>query len=64
MGPSVGLGGRKFSPPPLPGNDPGPLARSSVAIPTELPDPRINMCRYRNIQICYLMAQFSEAEKL
>ena len=42
MGPRVGLDGRKISPPP--GFDPPDRpARSSVAIPTELPGPLFNI---------------------
>ena len=37
MGPRAGLEGRKISSPP--GFNPEPPARSSVAIPTELPGP-------------------------
>ena len=39
MGPRAGLDGREISSPP--GFDPGPSNPKSVAIPTELPGPRL-----------------------
>jgi len=39
VGPRAGLDGRKTSSPPA--FDPGPSSPQSVAIPTELPGPRV-----------------------
>ena len=46
-GPRAGLDGRKIASPP--GFDPGPPARSSVAIPTELTGPQCNAGRVKDV---------------
>ena len=64
MGPRTGVDGRECSSPP--GFDPRPSSPKSVAIPTELPGPRIYayICVYMSIYMCvcryiYTRARFA-----
>jgi len=50
VGPRAGLDGRKISSPP--GFDAGPSSPYSVAIPTELPGPRLCIYTTFNILVC------------
>ena len=53
MGPRAGLDGRKISSPP--GFDPGPSSPLSVAMPTELPGPRIKLCKKYKYRLTWII---------